>query len=238
MTTLLTLLVLGKAPNTLAVDGLLVANYRKGKWSVCPSTKPTWKSVAFTQIGIGKLGATVNVPGAIIMELSGMPYLDLRQRPLNETLWNGPKPAFPRRLSVTTKPDKAIQELILEIARVNGKVKPVAKSWLAVKGDFDGNGKSETLVFASSVSELTIHDESAWNTVQLVVGPHKAYQLSWNASQGKDEGVVNTFISAVADFNRDGIYEIVLSNWYHEGNGGQVFTIKAGKPVRVVENGS
>lgn len=236
ISTLVSFLVVGApAPATLAVDGLLVANLSGKKWAVHSDTLPRWSNLTFRQVQPGKVGRKILVRKPVIMEMSGLPYLKTEGSEFLGVLWSGPTPAFPRAVAASKQTSaelrKIVAPLILERAR-----DPQQATWSSWTVDLDGDGTKDHLVRAEMKNSAS-YGGLAWNIVVWVPARRTPNILAWETDENQ-ESCTRAEVLAIADFDRDGRYEVVIGRQYIEGNSGEVWTFGAGKATKVVEKGS
>jgi hypothetical protein len=92
LSTIVSFLVVGApVPATLAVDGLLVATLTGRKWAVHSDALPRWHDVPFRQVRMGQFGRRIVVKKPVIMEMSGLPYLQTEGSDFVGAFWSGPR---------------------------------------------------------------------------------------------------------------------------------------------------
>lgn len=226
-------LALANPAPTLAVDGLIIGSYQNKKWVVADDKLPTWKNVNFQSIGVGTAGKTYRVKAAVIMEMSGCPYLHFEDRFPEGALWSGAKPAFPRKAKsvASTANDQAAVKKML--AQKGVAVTPL-KMGKVVSGDFDGDGKTDRIIQSRSVRKGEYDDKGDWTMVLYLQGGKAPVCLAFE-SMGESEGIGEATPVAVGDFDRDGTMDLVISVSYIEGGGGQIWSLKKTGPKLLME---
>lgn len=237
LSTIVSFLVVGApAPATLAVDGLLVATLTNRKWAVHSDALPRWRDVPFRQVRLGQLGRKLVVRKPVIMEMSGLPYLQTEGTDFVGALWSGPAPAFPRKVTASSQvsPDlrKAVSQLVLQRAK-----DPQGAAWSAITVDLDGNGEMDRLVRAEMKSSGSSVTGLAWNILVWIPGKRTPKVLAWE-TEDDQETCTQVDVVSIADFDRDGRYEVVLSRRYIEGNSGEVWSFTSREPRKIIEKSS
>ncbi len=224
-------------PATLAVDGLLVGTYKSGHWTAHGDKLPTWKNVRFQQVLLGRMGKSIVVPSAVIMEMSGCPYLKDEGARARGAQWCGPTPSFPRKVTAGGPVPAATQKLVQTI--VAGKGFDATRiDWVKfVIGDFDGDKRPDQLIQCRNVEKGEADPKHQWSMVLYLQGGKKPNTLSWHVFAEAESLEIDS-LEGLADFDHDGVYELVLGRQYIEGNGGTVFSLRKSGPRTVVDKGA
>lgn len=223
---------LSKPPAVLAVGGLLIGSYNAHHWTQSPEALPTWKRLRFQEVKIGKVGKSVVVSEPVIMQMSGLPYLKPDGDKWLGAMWSGPTPKFPRKVMLGSKVSAKAQETVKDWVGAHGFGNTRIIWRRDVTGDFDGDGKSDELIECRGEKD----GKAAWSMVILFQGGKKPRTLAWETL--KEDQLTLVSIEGLADFDREGTMEVVLSRTYLEGNGGVLWRLGRNGPVKLVENDS
>lgn len=226
-------LTLANPAPTLAVDGLIIGSYQNKKWVAASDKLPTWKNVSFQKIGFGSVGKSYKVKGAVIMEMTGCPYLNFTDNMPQGALWSGPKPSFSRKASAVT-PTAADQAAVKKMLTEKGTEITPLKMGAVISGDFDGDGKTDRIIQCRSVRKGDYDEKGDWMMVLYLQGGKKPVTISWE-SMNESEGIGEASPVAVGDFDRDGSMDLVISISYIEGGGGQIWSLKKTGPKLLME---
>lgn len=222
---------LGTPPPTLAVDSLIIGQYESKRWTEAGFDVPTWTNVPFREVLIGKMGKTVKVAKCVKMELTESVHV---QGPNSQSaqgvLWSGPAPAFPRKVTVSEKLSSTERKALNDFLAPKGlgKVKFNVKN--IVRGDFDGDRKADSVIECLSA-------KGDYSLVLSAQGGKKPTALWWETKDSEGH-LSSAVIVAMADLDRNGSMELVLSGRYIEGGSGVVWSYQKSGPVKLVEHGA
>lgn len=227
----LLLAALATPPPTLAVDSLIVGQYASKNWTEFGFDVPTWTNVTFRQVLIGKMGKTVKISKCVKMEMTDTVHV---QGPKGTyaggVLWSGPAPKFPRPVKVSKTLNaterKALSDFLTpkEMGKTKFSIRKV------VRGDFNNDGRPDSLIEAVSVAK-------DYSLVLIAQGGRRPTALWWK-DKYEDGSLYTEEIAAVADFDGDGVMELVLSGHYIEGGSGTVWTFTKDNPIKLVSRES
>lgn len=226
----------------------LLGGSQNGKWLTAEKTKPTMgkktKMILVNLKGIQK-------DEAIMEDKSEDPgvcseHNAVRLEPEIESgfavganaKWNL-VPRVPKLVRVT---DKTYQKIAADFLRTKGIAKSKINLSQIVQVDLEGDGQTEVLItgnfYKRGMGEgQTAGDYSFALLRKIVKGKTRNILIEGEffTKRGEYDPPNDREILAVADLNGDGRMEFVLNTAYYEGNSKQVFEMKNGKPVKVLE---
>jgi|GEM_PF-6811118 len=216
-------------PPTLAVESLIVGHYASKRWTQAGYDVPTWTNVPFRQVFIGKLGKTVKISKCVKMEMTGTVHLmGALPNSAYGALWSGPQPKFPRPVKVAksllTKERKAVQGFLAlkDLGKTKFNIRTI------VRGDFDGDGRADSVMELMSAAE-------DYSLVLLAQGGKSPTALWWETKDAEGQ-LAKGVILGMADLDSDGVLDLILSGQYIEGGSGTLWSLKKTGPVKLVSH--
>lgn len=235
---------LAKTPTIVALDGLVIA-FRQGEsWSSPENLlKPGPCPSAIAEVGFGSVRENAAKIERIV-EGEGV-----------GGLWIEGASEVPRVLATNARvsvprPVKQLgtsNEAYIGIVRNSLQKRRIAFSKVrltcVLQTDLDGDGRSEVLIEATNL------DGSNWPDSQTRKGDYSIVLLRTETKAGVRQFDLLTTPSkdyigemhrlrGVADFDGDGVMEFVTSSNYYEGQAGTLWRLRAGKLVKLAENGA
>lgn len=233
----------------IATTYYLLGGSKNGKWLkpevVAPTMKKKTQMTLVNLKGIKKDKASLENTGE---ESGACPEnIAMRLEPETESgfavganaKWNL-VPRVPKLIAVS---DKTYQKIAADFLRTKGITKTKINLSQIVQVDLEGDGQTEILITGNFYKRGMTESQSAGDYSfallrQTVKGKTQNTLIEGDFFQrGGDEYAPpnERRILAVADLNGDGRMEIVLDTFYYEGNWKQVFEMKNGKLVKVLE---
>jgi hypothetical protein len=206
-------------PPTLAINSLIVGTFVKGKWKVFGEKPPAWKNLRFQEVLVGKAGKTVKVAKAEIFGMTGTPCLAYSEETSREVLVSGITPTYPRKVVRLKSPPNFAEAAVKKLYGSD----PVSYVDI-LQSDFDGDKSLDTIVHCRKSPEDSDPLHGDWASVLWVRPGYPTSVLSFENDLASD-GFKQFDLPAVADFNKDGCYELVIARWFHEGLGGQLWSL-------------
>lgn len=234
----------------IATTYYLLGGSKDGKWltteQVVPSMAKQTKMILVSVNGVTQDDAVLNDMGENYGACEDIRVFHLE--PESESgfavganaTWNL-VPRIPKSIAVTNKNYRQIAAAFL---KTKGITRSKIKLNQIIQVDLEGDGQNETLIVGNLYKRGMDQDQVAgdYSFVLLrktVKGKPQNLLISGEFfprnRDGNYELPTDRKILAIADLNGDGRMEIVLSLSYYEGNAKQVFEIKNGKAVKVLE---
>lgn len=219
---------LSTPPPTLAVDSMLVGQYQSKQWTQASFDVPTWKNVVFRQVLIGKMGKQVKVSNCFRMEFTQAVHVKGPDFESTQgALWSGPTPAFPRPVTVAKSLSKSEQKALRDFLAPRDLKNLKFNIQNVVRGDFDGDGRADSLVECVSVSKdysLVLYSKG---------GKKIPSALYWQDKDSAGDLTVARIVG-VADLDRNGTLDVILSITYKEDMSGLVYSLAKSEVVKLV----
>lgn len=215
-------------PPTLAVNNLIIGALTQGTWTAFGDNPPKWRNLSFQEVLVGRAGRKVKIAKADVFGMTGAPCLAFTEETSLEVLVSGITPTFPRKVVRTARPSRQTE------AAVQKLYGPDPVTYVDIlESDFDGDKVPDTVVHCRKVPEASDPLQGDWASV-LWVRPNKPTRVLSFENDLASDGFKHFDLPAVADFNKDGSYELVIARWFHEGLGGQLWSLtKSGAKILV-----
>jgi len=233
----------------IATTYYLLGGSQNGKWLTAEKTAPTMekrtKMILVTLKGIEKDEAVLEdtgeesgaCPENKVMRLE--PEIESGFAVGSNAKWNL-VPRIPKLIAVT---DKTYQKIAADFLRTKGIAKTKINLSQTIQIDLEGDGQNEILITGNFYKKGMTESQSAGDYSFALLrrtvkgrAQNTLIEGDFFRRGGSEYAPPNERqILAVADLNGDGRMEFVLDTFYYEGNSKQVFEMKSGKPVKVLE---
>lgn len=162
----------------------------------------------------------------------------------SDVLWTGARPGYPRAISAQSPDQEVYRRLVRAEMNAIGKgpFKPLITGLFRV--DLDGDGSQEVVIEAQVEHgeegfPWFSQEDGFMSAVMVRDSAGKVHPVYYSASGDEEFDLrLNNRLRAIADLNRDGVYEIVASSDYYEGQAAGVFEFRNGKLTKLVEMGA
>lgn len=244
MVSTLALVVLAARPTYyLAVDRLLIGSLRGSAWKSLDTIENRPGKITFTKVGIGTVGGTRVVNGLVKGPPNDAGYIDVEEMgKFDGVLFSGVA-RVPRAVRILDNTNDAYVGVVKKFLVSKG-LNSVPRITRVLMADLDGNGSQEVLIEASNRDVLFDHgmfgvkpgDYSLVLLRSLRRGRVIEVPLIFDHPKPEDLNYENKIL-AVADFDRNGSMEVVVSSRYYEGSAATLFGFNGLKVRKIVEMG-
>lgn len=243
ISTLAFALVTAKPPYYLAVDRLIVGSLQNKVWSKLETVESKKGSIKFTKVGLGKINGTWTANGLIKGGANDAGYVDGDGSTTPDgTLFSGPVKT-PRSVKLLSNSNSTYVTVLKKFLSKNG-IASRARITKVVMTDLDGNGTQEVIIEASNRDDLDNHGMhgSLNGDYSLVLlryeskGKVVEYALAFDHPKAEEMNYINKLVS-IADFDGDGVMEVVVTSNYYEGQSASLFRYKSTMVKKLVEMG-
>jgi hypothetical protein len=220
-----------REPAVVVVDGLVVGQFRSGKWSAAGMNLiSAARRYRLTGIGVGKLVGTPPRT-ARLLESEGNGAI-VTAEPLRGVFLSGARASF-RAVNPAPGALERHRSAVTAALRGRGLGAPVLRS--AHRVDLDGDGRAETVLAVSSRAGLRLGGQvrpGDYSALFVVPGRGAARLTPAFIGSYQDEGGTDLWFSevrAIADLDGDRKPEVVLGTGYHLGPGGAILGYRGGR---------
>jgi hypothetical protein len=227
----------------LAVDGLVLGSLQNHFWRKMETAEPRSGAIKFTKVGIGKTLAGYIASGIVKGEPNPVGYVEgVGSDTPDGVLFSG-RVTIPRKVTILSNQNSAYLAVTRKFLLDHG-VNSAPRITKVVKADLDGNGTDEVIIEASNRDDLInggMHGSKAgdYSLVLLRYERHgKAFEhvLEFHRAKPENMNYLNRLL-AVADFDGDGIMEIVVSSRYYEGASATLYRYRRSTVTTLLEMG-
>ncbi|HLO98923.1 MAG TPA: hypothetical protein VK171_10045 [Fimbriimonas sp.] len=234
------------APNStyyLTYNRLVIGSLRGRTWKSLETVPNTTKKISLIKVGIGTVGGERVAKGLEKGEPNMAGYLTVDEGyDADGILFSGPV-RVPRKVEVLPNSNETYIAVVDKFIKSKGLNSAVNITRL-VRADLDGDGKDEVLIEASN------RDLSTPSTVfQVQPGDYslvllrtlkrgKVYEIPLMFDRPSKDSInyVNK-IAAIADFDRNGSLDVMVTSRYYEGASATLFNLRGTKVKKLVEMG-
>lgn len=243
ISTLTFALVTAKSPSYLAVDRLIIGSLQNKVWTKLETVENKKENIKFTKVGLGKANGIWTADGVIKGGANDAGYVDGDGSTTPDgTLFSGPI-RFPRAVKVLSNSNSTYVGVLKKFLSKNG-IASKARITKVVMTDLDGNGTQEVIIEASNRDDLDNHGMhgSLKGDYSLVLlryeskGKVVEHPLAFDHPKAEEMNYINKLVS-IADFDGDGVMEMVVTSNYYEGQSASLLRYKGATVKKLVEMG-
>lgn len=244
MTSLLAICALAPRPTYYLTFNRLVLGSLQGKrWKSLETVPDTNKKITLTKVGIGTVGGVRNASGLKKGEPNMAGYLEVTEGyNADGVLFSGPV-RVPRKVTILDNTIDTYVNVVKKFIKSKGLTSAVNITRL-VRTDLDGDGKAEILIEASNRNMLLengMHGVKPGDYSLVLLRTQKGSRvyeipLMFDHPSADSINYVNQ-IAAIADFDRNGSLDVLVSSRYYEGESATLFNLLGSKVKKLVEMG-
>ena len=235
-------LMLG-SPSFLVVDHLVIGSFENKAWKRIETIQNQQQAIPFSKVGIGKLEGSWTAKGLIKGGPGDAGYVDGEEGQIpNGVLFSG-KVGFPRKVQVLSNSNSSYLAVLGKfLKKHNISSKP--RLTKVVRADLDGNGTLEVILEASNRDDLTslgMHGVAKGDYSLVLLryeskGKVVEYPLAFDHPTAEQMNYKNK-LAAIADFDGNGVMDVVVTSDYYEGQSAKLFSYKGSQVKKLVEMG-
>lgn len=233
----------------LVVDMLAIARLENGKWSNLAS-KPSdpvskLRNIPFVELGLTGSKGKVTIPKLDLQSDVAEGWFAINENGSNKVLWSGTTPKLPM-VQAYSPSAKVYLDVVRAHLKLKGLTDAKARINSVVGVDLDGDGVREVVIEAAPLADMvprTMENGSRMDYTSILirwVKKGKPTTLVLDHHDSRKEGYLAGAdqLRAIADFDGDGIFELVCSSDYYEGQSAAVYSFRKGVLRELVEYGA